>query len=109
MVESWGREKEAAKAIGAFLEPSAGETDPHRAYVILKHWYRHASARSPKPSWTDTDNVRGDFHTLYQREEPHNPGIPLATHVDPVQVNDATPSEAEVEAAVCCLRPLKAG
>ena len=29
--------------------------------------------------------------------------------MDLVQVNDATPSKAEVEAAVYCMRPFKAG
>ena len=41
---------------------------------------------------------RGDYHTLYQREEPHPPGLPLDTQVDPAKVNDDTPSEAETEA-----------
>ena len=40
--------------------------------------------------------VRGDFQTLYQREEPHTPGLPLATHVDLDEVNNDVPSEAEV-------------
>ena len=55
------------------------------------------------------ENVRGDFQTLYQQEDPHPPGIPLETHVEPVQVNNATPSEAEMETVVRILRPLKAG
>ena len=54
------------------------------------------------------EKVRGDFQTLYQLEYIHTPGLPLATHMEPVQVNDATPSEVEVEAAVRHLRPLKA-
>ena len=55
------------------------------------------------------EKVRGDLQTLYQREEPHTPVMPLATHMDPFQVNDVTPYEAEVETVVCCLRPLKPG
>ena len=55
------------------------------------------------------EKVRGYFQALYQIEELHPPVIPLSTHVDSVQVNDATPLEAEVEAEVCHLRPLKAG
>ena len=38
----------------------------------------------------------GIFHTLYQREDPHTPGLPLATHVDPAKVNDEISLEAEV-------------
>ena len=105
MVDSWGQAEEAAKSIRACMEPSAGETDSHGAYAILKHWYWHASVRAPNPSRTNMEKFRGDFQTLYQSEEPHPPGIPLATHMDLVQLNDATPSEAEVEAAVRRLRP----
>ena len=44
------------------------------------------------------ENVRRDFQTLYHREEPYPHGLPLVTHMDPVQVNDADISESEVEA-----------
>ena len=47
-------------------------------------------------SRTDMEKVRGEFQTLYQREEPHPPGIPLSTHVEPDKVNDEIPSEAEL-------------
>ena len=47
-------------------------------------------------------------HT-YQREEPHPPGLPLATHIDPYKVNVDIPSEANVEAEVRRLRPHRAG
>ena len=53
--------------------------------------------------------VQGGFQTLYEREEPHPPGVPLSTHVDPTKVNENIPSEAEVEAAVQCLRLHRAG
>ena len=85
-----------------------GETDSRGAYAILKRWYRHASARAPNLSRTDMEKVGGDFQTLYQWEDPHTPGLPLSTHVDPVQENDTTPSDSEVETMVRCLCPLKA-
>ena len=75
----------------------------------MKRWYWHTSVRGGNPSCTDMDKVRGDFQTLYQREDPHTPGLPLETHVDPVQVNYLTPSEADVETAIRRLRSLKAG
>ena len=84
-------EEAAYTAIGAYLEPSMGGTNPCGAYAVLKRWYRHASTRVPNPSWMDMDKVRGDFQTLYQREEPHPPGLTLATYVNPVQVNDKIP------------------
>ena len=57
------------------------------------------------------EKVSGYFQTLYQREEPHTPGLPLAKHVHPVNFNKdiSSEAEAEVEAAVQCLRPYKVG
>ena len=66
---------------------------PREAYTILKRWYRHVSVQALNPSGTDMETFRGDFYTLYQREEPHPPGLPLATHVDPEKVNDEIPLE----------------
>ena len=77
-----------------------GVADPRRAYAILKRWYRYASAQAPKPSRTDMENFRRNFQTLYQKDEPHSTGLTLATHVDPVKLNNNIPSDAEVEAAV---------
>ena len=109
MEESRRRADEAAKEIGKCLDPATGGADPRGAYVILKRWYWHTSTRTPNPYWTDIEKVRGDLQTLYQREEPHPPGLNLDTHVDPAKVSDKIPSEAEVEAAVQPLRPHKAG
>ena len=71
-------------------------------------WYWHASARELNPSETDMEKFRGDFQTLYQKEETHTPGLPLTTHVKPVNMNNNIPLEAEVEAAVCRLCPHRA-
>ena len=91
------------------METYTGGADPRGAYAILKYWYRHASARTPNSSWKDIEKVRGYFQTLYQREDPQPPGIPLATHIEQSKVNDKIPLEAEVDAMVCRLRPHKAG
>ena len=55
------------------------------------------------------EKVWGDFQTLYQKEEPHPPGLPLTTKVDPYKVNDNIQLKAEVKAAVRRLRPPRAG
>ena len=55
------------------------------------------------------EKSRGGFHTLYQREYPHIPGLPLAKHFDLAKVNDKIPSEAELEAALQRLRPHSSG
>ena len=55
------------------------------------------------------EKVRGYFQTLYQREEPYPPGLPLDTHVKPAKVNNEIPSEAKLEVAVRCLRLHRVG
>ena len=55
------------------------------------------------------EKFRGYFHIFYQREDPHHPGLTLATHVNLAKVNDKIPSEAEVESAVQRLHPHRAG
>ena len=62
-------------------------------------------ARAPNPSWTYMEKFRGDFQTLYQREDPHTPVLTLSTHLDPAKVNDEIPSEAELESLVLHLFP----
>ena len=83
--------------------------DPCIVDAIVKLCYRNASVRALKPSRIDMEKVRGDLQTLYQREDPHTPGLPLATHVEPAKANNEIPSEAEVEAEVRRLRPHRAG
>ena len=83
------------------LNPAAVKTKICGAYAVLKHWYRHTSVWVPNPYRSDTEKVMG--------AEPHPPGIPLETHVDPLQVNNDTPLEAEVEAVVCCMHLFKSG
>ena len=56
-----------------------------------KKWYRHASAREPNPYRTDMEKARGDFQTLYQREEPQTHGLTLETHVKLDKVNGEIP------------------
>ena len=79
------------------------------SYAILKFCYQHVSTRAPNPSRADMKKVAEDLRTLYQKEEPHPPGIPLATHVDNLRVNDATPLEDEVDTVFFRLHPFKAG
>ena len=56
----------------------------------------------------DMEKFRGDFQTLYQKEDPHLHGLPLDTNVEPEKVNNGIPSELEVEAEVQHLHPHRA-
>ena len=62
-----------------------GGADPCGAYTILKWWYQQASEQAPNPSRTDTEKVRGGFHTLYQMEYPHLPWPVTSNKHGPVQ------------------------
>ena len=55
------------------------------------------------------EKVRRRFQYLFQREKPHPPGLSLAIHVEPANMNYEVPSEAEVEAAARRLFPHRAG
>ena len=46
------------------------------------------------------EKARRDFQTLYYREDPQTPGLPLDTHVDPAEANNKVPLGVEGEAAV---------
>ena len=47
--------------------------------------------REPNPSRMDMEKFRGGFQTLYEREEPHIPGLPLSATVNPAKANDEIP------------------
>ena len=66
-------------------------------------------ARQPNPSQVDLEKVSGNNTALYQREELPPPGIPVPTHVYPLQIDDGVLTEAEVDTALCSLRVNMAG
>ena len=81
-----------------------GRGEPRGAYAILKFWYRNASVRAPNPSRTDMETFRGGYRLSIRGRS-----LPLATHVDPAEVNDKIPLEAEVESVIGRLRPHSKG
>ena len=81
LVDSQRQVEDSSKAIRACLFPAAREMDPRRAYSVMKRWYRNVSTRVPNPSRTDMEKVKGGFQTLYQRDDPHPPGLPMATRM----------------------------
>jgi hypothetical protein len=67
----------------------------------MQAWYREASDRPQRPSRGDLDAVTLERRDLYSRELP--PGDPIPVLVQPFNISDALPSEAEIAAAVCRL------
>ena len=87
----------------------AGEDpDLQGAYTVLKRWYKHATARQPKPSRENLESVAQQYRQLYTAEDPTPPGDPVPVHVHPFPICDAVPSESEVKSAVRRLKPNKA-
>ena len=105
MADSQMQSEESVTEIGECLEPYTVRSNSRGVYAILKRWYWHAFTQAPNPSRTDMEKVRGDFHNLYQRDEPQPSGLPLSTHADHANLNNKVTSESEVESGVIRLRP----
>ena len=99
------RAEDAAQAIGACLHSDT--PDLQQAWNILKRWYRHATARQPKPSREDLTTITAEYTTLYTAETPSPPGHPIPVHVAPFPINDANPTDQEIGAAVQRLKSNK--
>ena len=96
--------------IDDFLETTRGTSpDIQGAYTILKRCYHHSSARQQNPPWSDLEKVSRDYAAIYYQEDPSPLGKPFLTHIDPFQINDGFPTEAEVKVAVCQLRSNSTG
>ena len=86
----------AAEEIGAHLN----NRDYQQAWNVCKRWYRHASARPPTPSRQDLTAISNNWRQLYTAERPSPPGPILHAVIEPFDVNDETPTEDEIKAAV---------
>jgi hypothetical protein len=92
---------------------TAGKTIEHhlqqgrlqQAWNNLKHWYKHASDRPPKPTRLDLQTISNEYRTLYSQIQP--PDEPLNIHIPaPYDIDDTIPDEKEIATAV---RQLKNG
>ena len=62
--------------------------DLQGAFIILKRWYRHASARQTNSSRADLEKVSGEHAALYRREYPFPLGRSVSSHVSPFQIDN---------------------
>ena len=90
------RAASAAAEIGTHLTSN----NYQQAWNVCKRWYRPASSRPPTPSRQDLEATSRNFQALYTPEAPSPPGPPLHALINPFPVNDNTPTEAEIKAAV---------
>ena len=95
-------------AAGAAIESKLAQHDLQGAWDVLKHWYRQAEERAPKPSRQDLRTVTEERVALYQQEPPGNLGPPVPVTVAPFHISDDVPQEGEIAEAVRGLRSGKA-
>ena len=69
-----------------------------KAWGSLKGWYTAASERAPKPCHATIAKQTAERKELYGKVEP--PGEPIPINVEPAEVPDACPEDAEIRAAV---------
>ena len=64
-VDTCCRVEVAAEEVGVWLEyPQINPSYLQGSYSLLKRWHQHASGQQPKPSWTDSEKVPGDYVAL---------------------------------------------
>ena len=108
--DSRRRAEQAAEEIGALMDVGPDQQpDLKGSYEVLKRWYRHATARQPKPSRQDLTKISNDYAALYTKELPSPPGVRIPSHVVPFPINDAVPDEGEIQTAVARLKTNRAG
>jgi hypothetical protein len=77
------------------------------SFCHLKGWYRAASETTTRPCpQTMVKQTAGGIN-LYRQQDP--PGEPLPINIDPIPVDDGTPSEGEIRVAVAGLSNGRAG
>ena len=99
------RTEEAGAAVEALMkaEPPLTQEAWHR----LQGWYKATADRPPPPARATLRRVTAEREKLYSRVPP--PGDTIPVTIEPFEVEDGVPSEAEVEWAVKRLRNNRAG
>ena len=77
------------------------------AWHRLQGWYKAAVDRPPPPARATLKGVTAERAKLYSRVPP--PGDTILVTIEPFEVEDGFPTEAEVEWAVKRLRNNRAG
>ena len=73
----------------------------------MKGWYRVTEDRAPKPCHESMEKQTKEREELYAKVPP--PGDPIPINVDPFEINDAIPEDAEIRAVVRGMRNDRAG
>jgi len=100
------REARTAK-VGHAIEAELASGDVQEAFRHLKGWYRAASETTARPCPQTMVRQMAERIALYARRD--SPGEPLPINVDPIPIDDGTPTDGEVRQAVQELSNGRAG
>ena len=97
--QSFQRDREArALKAGEQIEALLAEGNVQEAWGMAKRWYRKASDRGPKPCMQTMVRQTQERVELYRKRD--SPGDPIPINVDPYEVEDGIPEDAEIRQMV---------
>jgi len=100
------RQKRAHEA-GTTMESHLESGELQEAWRTLKGWYRMAEDKAPQPCFATMEKQTREREELYERQVP--PGDPIPINVEPFEIRDESPEDAEVREVVRNLRNGRAG
>jgi hypothetical protein len=87
--------------VGSMIETKLAGGNVQEFFRYLKGWYRAASETTTRPCPQAMVKHTAERVNLYRQRDP--PGGPLPINIDPIPVDDGTPSEGEIRVAVAGL------
>ncbi len=102
------RDRRARTAqVSNIIEAELGGRNVQESFCHLKGWYRAASETTTRPCSQTMVKQTAERLELYRQWDP--PEDPLPINIDPIPVDDGTPSEGEIRVAVAGLSNGRAG
>ena len=92
---------DCAASVGSSIETELAGGNVQEAFRHLKGWYRAATKTQAKPCYQTMDHQTSERVDLYARRQ--SLGDPLPINIDPVAVNDGTPTNGKIWSAAAQL------
>jgi hypothetical protein len=83
--------------VHAAIKTELSGGDVQEAFRYLKGWYQNASESMVRPCPQTIERQTAEWVALYARKD--SPGDPLSINIDPVPIDNGTPTEAKVRKA----------
>jgi hypothetical protein len=93
--------------VSSMIEAELMGGNVREAFCHLKGWYRAALETTTWPCPQTMVKQTAEHVDLYRQQDP--PGEPLPINIDPILVDDGTPSKGEIRVAVAGLSNGRAG